>query len=166
MRDVVSATQVIKLIPPRHPLVRMDGMAAARLLRRRPRLVIVPIYFCMSGGQLADLGDRLHIGVPASALEPARRARDAAFVSDRMRILSEPTRVHILIYLMAAPSGVMDMTRALRMSQPTVSEHVRVLAAAGLVRRVRKGGRVVYAPTGGKVERLIEDARATLARWA
>ena len=119
----------------------------------------------MSGGQLADLGDHVHVGVPASALEPARRARDAAFVADRLRNLAEPTRVRILIYLMSAPSGVMEITRALEMTQPTVSEHVRVLAAAGLVRRVRSGGRTVYAASTHSLERLLEDARATLVRW-
>jgi DNA-binding transcriptional ArsR family regulator len=58
------------------------------------------------------------------------------------------------------------MTRALRMTQPTVSEHVRVLAAAGIVRQVRKRGRTVYAVSPRSVERLLEDARATVVRWA
>ena len=137
----------------------------AALFRVRPRFALVPLYFCMSGGQIADLGDHLHVGVPASALEPARRTRDAAFVADRLRNLAEPTRVHILIYLMSAPSGVMEITRALRMTQPTVSEHVRLLAAAGLVRRVRTGSRTVYEGSAGSLDRLLEDARATLVRW-
>ncbi len=120
----------------------------------------------MSGGQLADDQDSLHVGVPASALEPARRTRDAAFVADRLRLLAEPTRVHILIYLMSAPSGVMQITRALRMTQPTVSEHIRMLAAAGVVRRVRKGNRTAYHVASQRLERLLEDARGTLTRWA
>jgi len=156
---------ILELMPPRHPLTRMTRATAAALLRRRQRFTVVPIYFCMSGGQLADLGDRIHIGVPASALEPVRRTRDAAFVADRLRVLAEPTRVHILIHLMSVPSGVMETTRALGMSQPTVSEHIRMLAAAGLVRRVRRRGRSVYAVSRRSLERLIEDARATLARW-
>jgi DNA-binding transcriptional ArsR family regulator len=119
----------------------------------------------MSDGHLADVGDQLLVGVPASALEPVRRTRDAAYVADRLRNLAEPTRVHILIYLMSAPSGVMEVTRALGMTQPTVSEHVRVLTAAGLVRRARMGSRTVYRPSMPSVERLLEDARATLVRW-
>jgi len=157
---------VLELMPPRHPLTRMSRAAAGELLRRRQRLTVVPVYFCMSGGQLVDLGERLHIGVPASALEPIRRTRDAAFVADRLRVLAEPTRVHILIHLMSVPSGVMEITRALGMSQPTVSEHVRLLAAAGLVRPVRRRSHTGYAVSQRSLERLIEDARATLARWA
>jgi DNA-binding transcriptional ArsR family regulator len=160
-----TSRALVQLMPPRHPLTRLEQPEVALLLRRRPRYALVPIYFCMSGGQLADLGDHLHVGVPASALEPARRARDAAFVADRLRNLAEPTRVRILIYLMSAPSGVMEITRALEMTQPTVSEHVRVLAGAGLVRRVRTGSRTVYAASTHSLERLLEDARATLVRW-
>jgi ArsR family transcriptional regulator len=166
LKTVKTAAALLRLMPPRHPLTREDRSSTAVLLRRRPTVALVPLYFCMSGGQTADLGDRLHVGVPASALEPARRVRDAAFVSDRLRVLAEPTRVHILIHLMSAPSGVMETTRSLRMSQPTVSAHVRVLAAFGLVRRVRKGTRTIYEVRPGNLERILEDARATLARWA
>jgi ArsR family transcriptional regulator, arsenate/arsenite/antimonite-responsive transcriptional repressor len=165
LKGTTTAGALVQLIPPRHPLTRREHPATAALFRRRPRFALVPIYFCMSGGQLADLGDHLHVGVPASAHEPARRTRDAAFVADRLRNLAEPTRVHILIYLMSAPSGVMEMTRALGMTQPTVSEHVRVLAAAGLLRRVRRAGRTVYSASAPSLERLLEDARATLVRW-
>jgi ArsR family transcriptional regulator, arsenate/arsenite/antimonite-responsive transcriptional repressor len=166
LKGVTTAGALVQLIPPRHPLTRPDHPPIAALFRRRPRFALVPVYFCMSGGQLEDLGDHLHVGVPASAHEPARRTRDAAFVADRLRNLAEPTRVHILIYLMSAPSGVMEMTRALGMTQPTVSEHVRVLAAAGLVRRVRRAGRTAYSASAPHLERLLEDARATLVRWA
>lgn len=165
VKSATTARALVQLMPPRHPLTRLEHPAVAALFRARPNYALVPIYFCMSGGQLADLGDHLHVGVPASALEPARRTRDAAFVADRLRNLAEPTRVHILIHLMSAPSGVMEITRALAMTQPTVSEHVRVLAAAGLVRRVRRGSRTVYSASTHSLERLLEDARATLVRW-
>jgi ArsR family transcriptional regulator len=165
LKGATKTRALVRLMPPRHPLTRLDQPEVAALFRRRPRFALVPTYFCMSGGQFADLVDHLHVGVPASALEPARRTRDAAFVADRLRSLAEPTRVHILIYLMSAPAGVMDVTRALGMTQPTVSEHVRVLAAAGLVRRVRRSGRSVYGASPHSLERLLEDARATLVRW-
>jgi ArsR family transcriptional regulator len=165
LTSTVTARAVVGLMPPRHPLTRHDERFVARLLRVRPRFAVVPVYFCMSGGQLADLDEHLHIGVPASPLEPARRTRDAEFVADRIRNLAEPTRVHILIYLMSRPSGVMQLTRALGMTQPTVSEHVRRLVAAGLVRPVRAGGRAIYAASPHSLDRLLEDARATVRRW-
>jgi len=33
------------------------------------------------------------------------------------------------------------------------------------VRRVRKAGRTVYSASAPRLERLLEDARATLVRW-
>ena len=161
LANVRSVSDLVRVMPPRHPLARGERSS---LVRRR-RFLLVPIYFCMSGGAVVDLDDSLLVGVPASSREPVRRIRDAAYVADRTRILAEPTRVHILIHLMSAPSGVMEITRALAMSQPTVSEHVRVLSAAGLIRRERRGPRTVYVAAPRRVDRILEDARATLARW-
>ena len=166
LSSMASASDVVRLMPPRHPLARAESSAAASALNRRRKFVLVPIYFCMSGGLVTDLDERLVIGVPASALEPVRRTRDAAFVADRARVFAEPTRVHILIHLMSTPSGIMEITRALRMSQPTVSEHVRVLRAAGLIRKQRHGNRSVYVASPSRVDRLLEDARGTLSRWS
>lgn len=165
LKTIRSIQALVRLMPPRHPLARRDRAAAARLLERRSAFSLVPLYFCMSGGQLVDLDDRLHIGVPASELELVRKTRDAAFVADRARVLSEPTRVRILIHLLSQRSGVMEVSRALNISQPAVSEHVRILAATGLIAAGRRGGRTVYSARPLRLERWIEDARATLARW-
>lgn len=160
LAGVGTASEVIRLMPPRHPLTSRD------LLLRRRRFVVVPIYFCMSGGIVSDVGDRLLVGVPASALDPVRRTRDAAYVADRARVLAEPTRVRILIHVMTTPSGVMEIARALRVSQPSVSEHVRVLAAAGLISKEMRRARTVYSASLPRIERIFEDARGTLTRWA
>jgi ArsR family transcriptional regulator len=119
----------------------------------------------MSGGLVVDLGDYLQIAVPASDLLPTRRIRDAAFVADRLRVLAEPTRVRILLQAMSAPAGVMDLARAPRISQPTVSGHLKVLLDSGLVQPQRRGGRSVFVASRRRVERLLEDARATIAKW-
>jgi ArsR family transcriptional regulator, arsenate/arsenite/antimonite-responsive transcriptional repressor len=165
LRHIDDADALTALIPPRHPLVRPDD-SGAELLRRRRRFTIVPVYFCMSGGQLADLDSDVHVGVPANPVEPIRRTRDALFVSDRARVLAEPTRVRILIHLLSNPAGVMQMTRALGLAQPTVSEHVRVLTRAGLVVRRRRASGAVYTATWTRAGRLVEDIRASLARWS
>lgn len=176
-RDVVGAAcnawetrletgeRIDELVPPRHPLTRMDRADVEQLLSRRAEVAVSPIYFCMSGGHVVDLGEFLHVGVPASDLLPVRKVRDAAFVADRLRVLAEPTRVRILLQTMGAPAGVMELARALRISQPAVSGHLKVLRAAGLVKPQRRGGRSVFVASRGRVERLLEDARATIARW-
>lgn len=160
-----SGGHIDDLVAPRHPLTRADQLGWEDLWAQREAYVLSPLYFCLSGGQVTDLGEYVHITVPASDLLPIRRIRDAMFVADRLRVLAEPTRVHILIQLMSTPSGVMDVARALRVSQPTVSAHVKVLRDAGLIQQRRMRTRNVFVASRKRVERLLEDARGTLARW-
>jgi DNA-binding transcriptional ArsR family regulator len=153
------------LVPPRHPLSRADQHGLDDLFEHRQEFVLSPLYFCLSGGHVFDAGEYVHIAVAASDLLPIRKVRDAMFVADRLRVLAEPTRVHVLIQLMSAPAGVMDVARALRVSQPTVSGHIDVLRRAGLIQRRKLGPRSVYVASRKRIERLLEDARGTLARW-
>ena len=154
-----------ELVPPRHPLTRADQPGVEDLFTRRLEFALSPLYFCTSGGHVVDFGDYIHIAVPASDLLPTRKIRDAAFVADRLRVLAEPTRVRILLQAMSAPASVMELARALRISQPTVSGHVKVLRDSGLIQPQRHGGRSVFVASRKRVERLLEDARATIARW-
>jgi DNA-binding transcriptional ArsR family regulator len=160
-----TGVSIEELVPPRHPLTHSDRLGFDDIFMHRREFAVSPLYFCMSGGHVVDLDDYVHIAVPASDLVPVRKVRDAAFVSDRLRVLAEPTRVHILIQLLSAPSGVMDIARSLRMSQPTVSGHLKVLRDAGLIQPRRFGTRTVMVASRKRIERLLEDARATLARW-
>ena len=160
-----SGVAIEELVPPRHPLTYADRLGFDDLFTHRAEFALSPLYFCMSGGHVIDLDDYVSIAVPASDLLPVRKVRDAAFVSDRLRILAEPSRVQILIHLLSAPSGVMDLARSLRMSQPTVSGHLKILREAGLIQPRRFGTRTVMVASRKRIERLLEDARATIARW-
>src|SRR6267143_2100027 len=50
-----------------------------------------------------------------------------------LRALAEPHRLHIVELLRDGPRPVGDMVQRLRLRQPQVSKHLRVLSAAGLV---------------------------------
>jgi DNA-binding transcriptional ArsR family regulator len=160
-----TGAAIEELVPPRHPLTRAEQLGFEDLLTHRMVFAVSPVHFCMSGGHVADLGDFVHVAVPASDLHPIRKVRDAMLVADRLRVLAEPTRVHILIQLFSAPAGVMEVARVLHMSQPTVSGHVKVLRNAGLIQPRKVGARTVFMASRKRVERLLEDARATIARW-
>jgi len=160
-----SGVPIEELVPPRHPLTYADRLGFDDLFVHRDEFQLSPLYFCMSGGHVLDLDDYVSIAVPASDLLPVRKVRDAAFVADRLRVLAEPSRVRILIQLLSAPSGVMDLARSLHMSQPTVSGHLKILRDAGLIQPRRFGTRTVMVASRKRVERLLEDARATIARW-
>jgi DNA-binding transcriptional ArsR family regulator len=165
LKRIERGGRIEDLVAPRHPLTRAEQLGFDDLFNHRSGFVLSPLYFCLSGGHVADLGEYVHIAVAASDLLPVRKARDAMFVADRLRVLAERTRVHILIQLLSSPSGVMEVARALRLSQPTVSGHLKALRDAGLVHQRKLGSRTVFVASRKRIERHIEDARATLARW-
>ncbi len=53
--------------------------------------------------------------------------------------LADPTRRALLVRLTEGDVGVMDLAAPFEMSQPAISRHVKVLEAAGLVTRYRRG---------------------------
>ncbi len=59
--------------------------------------------------------------------------------------LAAPVRLRILEVLGRGEASVGDIVDAAAASQPNVSQHLRVLHAAGLVERRRAGAYVVYA---------------------
>jgi DNA-binding transcriptional ArsR family regulator len=59
-------------------------------------------------------------------------------------IIAEPNRRAILSLLVASQQSVGDMERQLRMPQPTVSKHLRVLREAGFVESTVDAQRRLY----------------------
>lgn len=55
-------------------------------------------------------------------------------IADLLITVAEPTRLRILNCLAATPLFVSDLQAALRLSQPTVSRHLKVLREADVVR--------------------------------
>jgi DNA-binding transcriptional ArsR family regulator len=70
---------------------------------------------------------------PANATRPAAH-RDAVF-----RALSDPTRRAMLDRMRKRERSVSELGAPFDMSQPAVSQHLRVLSDAGLVRSRREG---------------------------
>jgi DNA-binding transcriptional ArsR family regulator len=59
--------------------------------------------------------------------------------------LSDPTRRALLERVVERPRSVGDLVRALPVSQPAVSQHLKVLKEAGLVAERRDGTRRIYS---------------------
>jgi DNA-binding transcriptional ArsR family regulator len=62
-----------------------------------------------------------------------------------LRALAEPNRLQIVELLRGGPRPVGDMVRRLRLRQPQVSKHLRVLSDAGLVDVRVDAQRRIYA---------------------
>src|SRR3989442_12850453 len=70
----------------------------------------------------------------------------AATTSDAFNAIAEPQRRRILTLLKERERPVNELARALRMTQPRASKHLRVLREVGLVRVREAGQQRVYAP--------------------
>ena len=64
--------------------------------------------------------------------------------ADALAALSDPTRRAIFQHLAARPSAAGELARGLPVSRPAVSQHLRVLKEAGLVRETAAGTRRIY----------------------
>jgi DNA-binding transcriptional ArsR family regulator len=67
-----------------------------------------------------------------------------AYRSSALLALGDPTRLAILECLVDGPRAVVDLARDLPVSRPAVSQHLRVLKEAGLVRDQAVGNRRIY----------------------
>ena len=62
-----------------------------------------------------------------------------------MAALADPTRRAVFERLRSGPQPVVEIARGLPVSRPAVSQHLRVLKEAGLVRERREGTRNFYS---------------------
>jgi DNA-binding transcriptional ArsR family regulator len=87
--------------------------------------------------------------------------------------LADPTRRAIFERLRSGPRPVVDIARGLPVSRPAVSQHLRVLKDAGLVRERKAGTRNFYSVDGDGLaelrdyfEELWEEALAAFKEAA
>jgi DNA-binding transcriptional ArsR family regulator len=80
----------------------------------------------------------------------------AATTSDPFNAVAEPRRREILKYLANDEREVGQIVLALRLEQPSVSKHLRVLREVGLV-RVRRNGRHMLYKTNAHALRPLHE---------
>ena len=89
----------------------------------------------------------------------------AATSSDVFNAVAEPQRRAILELLASEERPVGDVGRALRLAQPSVSKHLRVLREVGLVRVRRDGRRMLYQTDAAAIRPLHEWAGTFERHW-
>ena len=92
-----------------------------------------------------------------SVLAAPLDAVDAAELADGFSALSDPVRLRVLSILAASPEGevcVCEFVEPLGKSQPTISHHLKILGAAGLVQGDRRGKWVWYSLNRARLAQL------------
>ena len=84
--------------------------------------------------------------------------------SDVFNAVAEPRRRDILTYLASQERPVGEIALVLRLRQPSVSKHLRVLRDVGLVRARRRGRRVLYR-TNAEAIRPLQEWAMTFERF-
>jgi DNA-binding transcriptional ArsR family regulator len=88
----------------------------------------------------------------------------AATTSDAFNAVAEPRRREILNYLALQERPVGEIVDSLRLAQPSVSKHLRVLLEVGLV-NVRRDGRQMFYRTNAEAIRPLHEWTETFERY-
>ena len=89
----------------------------------------------------------------------------AATRSDVFNAVAEPQRRVILQLLASEERPVGDLVRLLKVTQPSVSKHLRVLRDVGLVEARREGRNILYRTNASGLRPLHEWAGAFERHW-
>lgn len=95
-------------------------------------------------------------GEPRPAPVDAGDALPAA--GELLRALAAPVRIAVVLRLRESPCCVHELVEALGVTQPLISQHLRILKAAGVVAGDRHGKEVVYHLVDDHLAHIVLDA--------
>ncbi|CAM2820099.1 metalloregulator ArsR/SmtB family transcription factor [Saccharomonospora xinjiangensis] len=110
----------------------------------------------------ADLGEQQEHS-PARQAPSLPAPPPAATLTDAgelLRALAAPVRIAIVLQLRHGPRCVHELVDSLDVTQPLISQHLRVLKAAGVVQGERRGREVVYHLVDDHLAHIVVDAVA------
>ncbi len=85
-----------------------------------------------------------------------------AALSDKLKTLSDSTRLEILFYLCSHRAYGQELCDKFSLQRPALSYHVSKLLAAGFVTSELSGGKTYYSADRGGIERMLEAFRVRL----
>ena len=78
-------------------------------------------------------------------------------LANTLAILGDPVRLSIVVYLIGHTANVTEITEYLKMSQPAISHHLRLLKTSGILKSEKKGKLVYYSLVDEHVKNIIES---------
>ncbi|OBG41103.1 helix-turn-helix transcriptional regulator [Mycobacterium sp. E3198] len=103
-------------------------------------------------------GPGAHTGFTEYPVPPPREILDAA--GELLRALAAPVRIAIVLQLRESHRCVHELVDALGVPQPLVSQHLKILKAAGVVAGERSGREVLYRLADHHLAHIVVDAVA------
>ena len=124
------------------------------------KLVLTP---CWYGGSIhiLEIGGVIYLG-RGIRYEQLEYRKVAAEVATSIKALADPTRLAILLWLARRSASVTELADHFDLSQPTISAHVQVLRAAGLLDEKSAGRSAKLSASEEGVRRLLSTAEQSL----
>ncbi|HEY1480027.1 MAG TPA: metalloregulator ArsR/SmtB family transcription factor [Gaiellales bacterium] len=126
-------------------------------------LVLTPCYLAGGHGHIVALPGLLSVAVGTGVTsDMARQRATAERVARDMKLLSDPTRVLILMELDRTPATVGEIAVRVGVAQPTASVHVRQLREAALLESTKDGGSATYRVDRDRLRESLQRAHDAL----
>jgi DNA-binding transcriptional ArsR family regulator len=97
-------------------------------------------------------------GRPAPGPAAIRPRATLEAAGELLRALSAPVRIAIVLQLRDSERCVHELVDALGVTQPLISQHLRVLKSAGVVDSERHGREVIYRLVDEHLSHIVVDA--------
>lgn len=94
----------------------------------------------------------------SSAAEALPSGATLVAAGDLLRALAAPVRIAIVLQLKESARCVHQLVEELEVAQPLISQHLRILKAAGVVYGERRGREVVYRLVDEHLTHIVVDA--------
>ncbi|HEY7598142.1 MAG TPA: metalloregulator ArsR/SmtB family transcription factor [Actinophytocola sp.] len=115
----------------------------------------------MTSDAVSPVADERHEADRPTVATAAKRPGDTmSAAGDLLRALAAPVRIAIVLELREADRCVHELVELLGVAQPLISQHLRVLKAAGVVNGERHGREVVYRLVDEHLAHIVVDAVA------
>ena len=77
-------------------------------------------------------------------------------VSETLKALGHPARLKIVAGLLKDECNVAQIQKVLRLPQSTISQHLRILKNAGIIKGRREGNKTCYSVIDARVRKIAE----------
>lgn len=101
---------------------------------------------------MENLHNHGHLSIPEKEIPSDTKLIDS---SEIFSLLSDPTRLKILLILCHSEQCVYNLAAYIKMSAPVVSHHLRFLKQAGIIKNRREGKEVHYSLCDTKKAKLV-----------
>lgn len=79
--------------------------------------------------------------------------------SEMLKALAHPARLKIVVGLLKDECNVAQIQKVLGLPQPTISQHLKILKSAGIIKGRREKTRTCYRVIDDKVKKIVEVIR-------